>query len=59
MDTAAPNSETQLAQDGLRLMRAFFKLSDPEIRSEIIEFAENRADDAPPKSLPFKLDPRA
>jgi hypothetical protein len=47
MDRAAPNSETQLAQDALRLMRAFFKLSDPEIRLAIIEFAEKRLDEKP------------
>jgi hypothetical protein len=57
MDTAAPSGD-KMVQDGLRLMRAFLKISDLKIRAEVIDFVEIRADEAPPKPLPFKLDPR-
>jgi hypothetical protein len=37
--------------DGLRLMRAFFRIKDSERRRDVIDLAERMAHDFPPKNV--------
>jgi hypothetical protein len=44
-------SERERIYEGLRLMRAFFRIEDRERRRDVIDFAERMAGDVPPKNV--------
>jgi hypothetical protein len=57
-DSSATARETEMAdqsergrRDGVRLMRAFFRIEDSERRRAIIDLAERMARDLPAKSV--------
>jgi hypothetical protein len=39
-------------EEGLRLMQAFFKIKDADLRRSVIDFAEKLAEGTPPHILP-------